>query len=671
MRKFTIYLLSLILIFVLITTGVAFAFPQNDPNLTLVASIPVGEGIAKAQVLSEIEGSTSQGPESLAVSPNGDIYVLDSIQNQILVVKDGKVQKTISLPFVTNPLDILVFKNHIFLLDSDPVVYETTLEGQIVKEYPLPEGMGSLLVHRLAVSNGHVVLWTLNYHEISLDNMPEKLTLEDLEKKSNKNGVANTNGQRFSGSFIDWKRGEISSNDDKVKIPIEMNQAFGSVTITSYDQANNIYAVVEELADPSPVVLTEVTIRRYNKKGEMTGIVKYPTEEMVSYPYRPVDITPSGKVYLLVPSKKEVKIYETKLSHSYVNNLEQRREDAVQKYMLEKGMNSYGTFVGNPYSRSATRDRAYQMADLTWNWDPSKFDYLNNGTYRPSDAPRPTQLSSSSSHSTTGIPYLWGGWDSLWSKTDGSPWTTFSSSLTYYSNKGPLIGDTSGAGPVYYGGKGTGIDCSGFVSAAADTYSFSSSKPGTSQLNSDGINVYDQVGNNVTFSSYSGMQPMDFFVSSSHVFNYDYRALDGTGVYTVESTVGKANVSGDNMQGAKRYFRPWSNFSGYEHNTWWSKASGNDWDVAYTSTGSYYTMKGYGQHFKFPYNGITSTSVTVTVTPSYGDPDLYVYNSSFNLIGKATSYGGDSFTWTASPDFTYYIMVYGYSDTSMTITKSW
>ncbi len=662
---------SMILVLATVLMSSLAAIAADTPNvaiMTAVATVPVGIGPDKIVVDTTVEGRTPDGPQSLSVAPNGRIYLLDSAQSQVLVVdKDGAIEKTIAVPFTEYPRDLVVAKNRLFILDSNAVVYETSMDGELITTHRLPEDMGSMSVYRLAESHGDIVLWAENYVEIPLSSMPRSANLSEKAKKPEGRGVKNKDGRSFVGKVVDLHGGEVYSLDGSVNIPIVTQQAFGSVMITAFDNASNLYAVVEELADPAPVVSTEITIRRYDRHGVQTGVAKLSGQDFAAYPNRPVDVTPNGDVYVMVPSATQVTVYRVELGREYVSDLPAVQSRLASLYAEQAEAQVMATWIGSPLPRATTRSRSYQMADYSWTWSPTKFDYFSNGNARPANAYRPTQLSASSSSSQVGIPYTWGGWDTPWSHSDGQPWSDWGASLTYYSTKGPLVGNT---GTTWYSGT-SGVDCSGFVSAAVWTYSFSGTKPGTSHLSADGTTVSNTVGNNGSFSSYSGLQPMDFFVNSGHVFEYDRRKLDGTGIETVESTTSKANVSGDVFEGAKRYWRRWTDASSYTHKTWWTKQTGDDFNLPYTSTGSYTSIKGQGQYFRFTYSGGSSATVSATITASSGDPDIYIYSSAYGLITKSEIYGSDTASWTATPGATYYVLVHTWSDASYSISKSW
>lgn len=658
-------LVSALLLLSLLSINI-YAAPSDNKEgaLSSIVRIPVGEGANHAQVITNVEGGTPMGPESLTVGPDGTIYVLDSIQSQVIVVRNNEIIESISLPFATMPRDILVHEDKLFVLDSNAVVFEVGLDGKLIEEHPLPNGLGSMSVHRLTISDGEIVLWTENYAEISLDAKAE--FAEKEFSKSKDRGVQNIDGKKLYGEAGDFKSGHIKSQDGSVNIDILTEQAFGSVSIIGFDAESNIYALVEELADPSPVIATEVTLRRYDKKGQMTGVVAFP--DFVKFPAKPAEVTEAGDAYLLVPTEDAVIVYKAVFGRSYKSRLPEIRERAVAAARAEAITSALSTYLGSPVTRATARTRAYNMTTTSWTWK-TQYDTASNGNTRSYyTATKPVQLPTTAGTSLTGIPYLWGGWDSQYSYTDGAPWSTWATALTYYSTNGPIVGDTSSSGTTLLSGLGAGIDCSGFVASAANVYSYSGGKPGTVNIVSDAISVTNTSAG-TGFVSFSGMQPMDIFVKSGdHVLFYDYRANDGTGIYTTEATVGYGNISGDSMQGAKKYLRKWSELSGYSHKTWWSKATGDDFNNAATATGASTIIRGQMKYYKYTYASSVSGTVTVSATASSGDPDVYVYNSSYGLSGSSTTVGTSSYSFTATPYSTYYFGVYGYGDTSYTIS---
>lgn len=112
-KHLLIVLIALSLI--LSTASAAAMHPAStvpkEAELTAVLTVPVGTGPDKIQVLTGLEGATPVGPQSLSTTPDGRIYVLDTVQSQVLVARDGALEQTISLPFTVYPRDLLVYQN--------------------------------------------------------------------------------------------------------------------------------------------------------------------------------------------------------------------------------------------------------------------------------------------------------------------------------------------------------------------------------------------------------------------------------------------------------------------------------------------------------------------------------------------------------------------------------
>ncbi len=186
-------------------------------------------------------------------------------------------------------------------------------------------------------------------------------------------------------------------------------------------------------------------------------------------------------------------------------------------------------------TRSAAEQRALDMINLNWNYSSDK-----NGTL-PTDyassITKPSQFKDTSAVTTTGIPYNWGGEDSLDSNSYNSPWENFLDAV----NKGAYIGNVNTqAGYGYIPGT-AGIDCSGFVQA---TFNIKDSKLSTSSL----FNSY------FTKINLNDIKHMDILNKPyDHVVIFDsWGTLNGVnGAFTYEST---PDQTYGGIQGTKKYF---------------------------------------------------------------------------------------------------------------------
>jgi len=651
----------------------------NEAAFVPVLKIPEGDGDFNVSILKEVQGSNPMGPESFAIDRD-KIYILDSVGKKILIYRCGEPEKIINIGFSTYPIDIAILGNSIFLQDGNGYIYVLNDNGKLIRAFKLPVGIGSLDVQSLKVESDGVKLWLNNNFEFRLDELPFAFSVADIKGKENKRGFTGFGGKKFISEYLGVKDAQISSTDNKIRISIKpVKGTLGSVRIIAFDNKNNIYALVEELANTYPGVQVDLTLQCYSSLGKMIGIAGLPLAEMVSIPNKIVEVTKDGEIFIMVPKAQETIIYKVVLGERHfpeINNTKNFGNNKSVKESINTTTVVYGGFKGYPISqtRSSTRERALQMINYSWTWN-NKYDYFPNGTYRPSDLGKPNQLKNLGNGAlVTGIPYTMGGWDSPWTWSDGQPWRSFASSLSYYSTYGPLVGNT---GNNRYSGT-SGLDCAGFVAAASDTYKIGTingttyCKPNCYYLYRDGKSATDAIGGTsgtASWNAWSGIQPMDFFVKPDlHVLMYNLRLLDGSGISTLECTtsIGYSDYSSPS-QGAKLSQRRWSDLNGYYHKSRWDRQTGDDFNLSFTSPNTLSAIQ--GQQIYYAWNATTTGNKTVSVYANSGDPDLYIYDQNYNFIAKSDNLGSDSITFYATAGQKYYfkIHIYSYSGANYTI----
>lgn len=188
-----------------------------------------------------------------------------------------------------------------------------------------------------------------------------------------------------------------------------------------------------------------------------------------------------------------------------------------------------------PITRNDAEQRAVNIVNFTWTYSSNKNGKLSENY--SSYVTQPAQLQNVTSITTKGIPYNWGGQDSLDSKSYNSAWENFLDAV----NKGAYIGNVNtDAGYGYIPGT-AGIDCSGFVQAV---FNIKDSKLSTSTM----FNTY------FTKINLSDIKHMDILDKPyDHVVVFDkWGTLNGVyGAFTYESTPDQT-LGG--IQGTKKYF---------------------------------------------------------------------------------------------------------------------
>lgn len=87
-----------------------------------------------------------------------------------------------------------------------------------------------------------------------------------------------------------------------------------------------------------------------------------------------------------------------------------------------------------------------------------------------------------------------------------------------------------------------------------------------------------------------------------------------------------------------------------------------------TSTGTFNIIPGQNQYFKFLSSSFSETA-KITLSNVIGNPDVFIYDSTYNLIASNTANNNPT-TWTAIPGTSYYVKIYGVTDVNYTISKN-
>lgn len=186
-------------------------------------------------------------------------------------------------------------------------------------------------------------------------------------------------------------------------------------------------------------------------------------------------------------------------------------------------------------TRSESEQRALNIINLTWNYSADK-----NGTLPAnytSSVTQPSQFKDATTVTATGIPYNWGGQDSIDSNSCGSPWLNFLDAV----NKGAFTGNVNTDADYGYISGTAGIDCSGFVQA---TFNIKDSKLSTSSM-------FDTYFTKINLNDIKHMDILN--KPYDHVVIFDkWGTLNGVnGAFTYEST---PDQTYGGIQGTKKYF---------------------------------------------------------------------------------------------------------------------
>ena len=158
---------------------------------------------------------------------------------------------------------------------------------------------------------------------------------------------------------------------------------------------------------------------------------------------------------------------------------------------------NYSSEIENLLERHALYDRAKELITYKWTYNPEAHAIVSNNLVPPH------YLSNiKKEQEEQGIPYTWGGFDSLHSRSTNQNWDNFEDALS----KEAIIGNV-GITPNYLPGT-AGLDCSGLISAVLG---LESRKPSWYfYYNND---LFEKI-------AYNKLSLMDTLVKNGHILFY-------------------------------------------------------------------------------------------------------------------------------------------------------
>ncbi|RPJ20854.1 MAG: hypothetical protein EHM35_18955, partial [Planctomycetaceae bacterium] len=427
---------------------------EPSGGLSRVLELPAG---AVGLELSP-DGDSPRGPESFYVD-NDYIYLLDSVNRCLLVYCGDRLEARLNLDFMAYPSHVCAARGIIYVIDSGDVLYAMTGEGTVIDRMPLgtrSDPKDPLWIYDLRINqNGNPVIITENYCELELPWDAAKLHDVKTARQKTMKHVSDHRGRGYSGHFTDETNGELFSLDGSNTIDVRsLFGGLGSFYLAGIDRLDNFYVLTEELQPDADEIKVCSSVRRYDAQGRLTGLCKLPVAAV--WPGDGIDVKEDGDVFVLLPGAEGTVI--SKLSFDGANEdliLEMQEQALAPADALAPASTAASitpSTAQTTLSRVQVRDRALQMANNAWTWRRRYLKTNTGRTYAQAGAAMPSQFSASAndpnadSVACVGIPYCWGGWDSLWTHADGAPWTDWPNALSYYST--PNTTQYSNTGPL-------------------------------------------------------------------------------------------------------------------------------------------------------------------------------------------------------------------------------
>lgn len=444
---------------------------------TVVARFTVGSGDDQIGVIAQIADRAPEGPAAIATSPQGEVFVLDTVNARVRkVLPPPSGPGFFAIPQAEQATDLVVTDRFFYVLDAlGRQVLKYDDEGQLVTRVGVDDPTLEL--------GGSVTLAVLPNDELRIrrhgaDEVPVGLRTRGAPATSDLTvttpaGVVESRFQRASeGTAAVSIAGTGRAADAPSDLKIESQHFLASGQLLGVDDQGRYYVLAEEMARVGGESVVHTVLARYAKAGNLGAVADVPLDAAVYLPNRYVALGPRGQAYFLQPGASEVLVLELPFVKRATISPDAEALGSVGASraappLLDDGFEGFVRGLYPDDAPLATRgtirrarilENARGYLELSWRLAPS--NYERGATPSRCDPPgskwrRPTRLDGKVSQQVRALPYRWGGYESL---------QGFQDKL----ERGFLAGDVCTCRDSALGycitPEATGVDCSGFVS---------------------------------------------------------------------------------------------------------------------------------------------------------------------------------------------------------------
>lgn len=480
---------------------------QDLSSIDLLASkdsvvLTVNVGSNPGEIGYALSEGGGEGPEAFTVDQvTNTIYISDNVNKRVNVYKDGVFSYEFDVKYSSYIRSIVATTDNIYLMDYDKgIVYTTTLQGELLKNTPLPTGVDSYLMQKL-YKDGNGKVW------LYYDNTSLLISDTDNSVAARVAGFAEADALSLKVSNSNNRASIVGGNYD---ISISSSELL-NVQVLNTDKSKNLYVDIFEQVD-SPKVLGEYTVKKYSGNN-LVSVAPISLENYYFSPNNVLELTTDGDLYQINCFKDSIQIVKKGFvsSKNFKSNIDQIKQQALS--YVESDVSTMAVKANAPNSRATAQSNANAMSALTWT-------YKSTNKVNPDSATVSTPdylVGVTTPSSQTGIPYAWGGNDGLTTRSS-SAWTNFTDAMS----KNIFAGNVNTTALDRWSSGTAGLDCSGFVGGAAGY----TSKLGTWSLAD---------ANYTTAIAASSIQIYDIYVAAGDHVLY-YTGDNGTSINTREAT---------------------------------------------------------------------------------------------------------------------------------------
>ena len=454
--RLTAWLSRLIVRSAVLSTAM-FPAVANADN-TILKRFDSGAGAGAVGMVEANEDSPIDGPQALYASEDGNVFVLDQINNRILRFdpkQPGGEAHALDYPEDLRPTDLIVKKSDILVWD-----------GSVHTLQPAKPNNSS--VRGLEEVNTRAVDDTYTrsaFAQMGSQNPGSDSDLLDANTRGISSRQARSRARQYvssrgHGSVIAdiipengeaGARIEVSTQGDTTSFPhlhLRVHDRLGAVEFLEIDNRGRMFVLAENI--PASAGDAAAFVVRYATSGIMEGIYELPLSQSIALSRRFVTISGDGDVYFLKTLRNGVEVLA--VGFRPIGNkqvIDVRPERASFKFT--SGAKELIAAV-RPLTRQRVIETAFAFEGVQWKLTSSAYgrdpDTACTGFNR---IRRPGYLHGKIGQMVRGVPYCWGCNGSL---------AQFQAKIERGMKAGNVCTHNAPRSDV------VGVDCSAFVSAA-------------------------------------------------------------------------------------------------------------------------------------------------------------------------------------------------------------
>lgn len=317
--------------------------------------------------------------------------------------------------------------------------------------------------------------------------------------------------------FANRTNGALLSRDKSVEtVEIIAKGDFSEYLGT--DANGNIYSANTTLVSESSIITGEISISVVSPKGKVFGNYYLPLEQYTYLPKRYVQVKENGSVYILIPMENAYEVWELPLYLNSQSRMEQVQQEAIQKEE-EYAKENKAPREKVSLTREEMLKRANSIVNHSWQMKKENVTIIYSQgsilTRQIQFIQEENKDKKSWEVSMVGIPYCWGGFNSLYNPEENKRFDYLIQKKAYTAGN-----INTEEYYIYYT---AGLDCSGYVGAVYGM----NTKVNTTSFSDMGTKIVDR----------KKLQSMDMIVApADHIMLFCDWIDEGTWLVT-EATI--------------------------------------------------------------------------------------------------------------------------------------